>query len=63
VCTQKRCRDTCIMSNLPLMAGLYDIHGRRGIYYEVRVRMMEGVIAIGTFPAITPARAFLMIAG
>jgi hypothetical protein len=37
------------MSDLPLMAGLYDIHGRRGIYYEVRVNRMEGVVAIGTF--------------
>jgi hypothetical protein len=36
------------MSDLPLMAGLYDIHGRRGIYYEVRVNRMEGVVAIGT---------------
>ncbi|KAF8476723.1 hypothetical protein DFH94DRAFT_757822 [Russula ochroleuca] len=46
--TEKRCRDTCVMSDLPLMAGLYDIHGRRGIYYEVRVNRMEGVVAIGT---------------
>ena len=37
------------MSDLPLMAGLYDIHGRRGVYYEVRVNKMEGVVAIGMF--------------
>jgi Ran-binding protein 9/10 len=49
VCTRKSCQDTCVMSDLPLMAGLYDIHGRRGIYYEVRVNRMEGVVAIGTF--------------
>lgn len=49
VCTQKRCQDTCLMSDLPLMAGHYDIHGGRGIYYEVRVITMEGVVAIGTF--------------
>lgn len=47
--TEKRCRDTCVMSDLPLMAGLYDIHDRRGVYYEVRVNRMEGVVAIGTF--------------
>jgi hypothetical protein len=58
VCTQKRCQDTCVMSDLPLMAGLYDIHGRRGIYYEVHVKKMEGVVAIGAFPA-SPPRATL----
>jgi len=36
------------MSDLPIMAGHYDIHGGRGVYYEVRVIMMEGVVAIGT---------------
>lgn len=46
--TEKRCRDSCVMSDLPLMAGLYDIHGRRGVYYEVRVNRMDGVVAIGT---------------
>jgi Ran-binding protein 9/10 len=51
VCTQKSCQDTCVMSDLPLMTGLYDIHGRRGIYYEVRVNRMEGVVAVGTLPA------------
>ena len=45
--TEERCRDSCVTSDLPLMAGLYDIHGRRGVYYEVRVNRMEGVVAIG----------------
>ena len=48
--TEKRCRDSCVMSELPLMAGLYDIHGRRGVYYEARVNKMDGVVAIGTSP-------------
>ncbi|KAI0304255.1 hypothetical protein B0F90DRAFT_1809128 [Multifurca ochricompacta] len=48
VCTVKRCKDTCLMSDLPLMAGLYDIHGKRGVYYEVRVNKMKGAVAIGT---------------
>ncbi|KAI0276463.1 hypothetical protein BGY98DRAFT_919345 [Russula aff. rugulosa BPL654] len=46
--TEKRCRDSCVICDLPLMAGLYDIHGRRGVYYEVRVNRMDGVVAIGT---------------
>jgi hypothetical protein len=37
------------MSDLPIMAGLYDIHGRRGVYYEIRVIRMDGVVAIGKF--------------
>jgi hypothetical protein len=49
--TEKRCRDSCVTSDLPLMAGLYDIHGRRGVYYEVRVNRMEGVVAIGASPS------------
>jgi hypothetical protein len=48
--TEKRCRDSCVMSDLPFMAGLYDIHGRRGVYYEVLVNRMDGVVAIGTSP-------------
>ena len=48
--TEKGCRDSCVMSDLPLMAGLYDIHGRHGVYYEVRVNRMDGVVAIGTSP-------------
>jgi hypothetical protein len=54
--TEKRCRDICVMSDLPLMAGLYDIRGRRGVYYEVRVNRMEGVVAIGAFSVLTHAR-------
>lgn len=56
------------MGDLPLMAGHYDIHGGRGIYYEIRVIMMEGVVAIGTFPAslshrTTNERGVIIIAG
>ena len=50
--TEKRCHDSCVMSDLPLMAGLYDIRGRRGVYYEVRVNRMDGVVAIGTSPEL-----------
>ncbi|KAI0260226.1 hypothetical protein BC834DRAFT_901758 [Gloeopeniophorella convolvens] len=43
----KGCKDVCLMSDLPFMAGLYDIHGKRGVYYEIQVHGMDGVIAIG----------------
>jgi Ran-binding protein 9/10 len=41
VCTQNRCKDTCLLNDLSLMAGLYDIRDKLGIYYEVRVNKME----------------------
>lgn len=47
VTTGKRCRDTCLFSNLPLLAGLYEIQGKTGVYYEVLVKKMDGIIAIG----------------
>ena len=47
VVTGKRCRDVCIFSDLPIMAGLYDIKGKQGVYYEVIIRKMGGIIAIG----------------
>lgn len=47
VLTERGCGDTCLMSNYPLMAGLYDVQGKEGVYYEVTVLQMEGVVAIG----------------
>jgi hypothetical protein len=40
------------------MAGLYDIRCRRGVYYEVRVNRMEGVVAIGAFSHAHKSSAF-----
>lgn len=49
VITDERCKDVCLLSNLPLMAGLYDVSRKtKGVYYEVQVNRMDGVIAIGT---------------
>jgi hypothetical protein len=59
--TEKRCRDSCITSELPLMAGLYDIHGRRGVYFEVRVNRMEGVVAIGTLSYCAAILSYLTV--
>jgi len=47
VVTDGKCEDVCLFSNLPIMAGLYDIKGKQGVYYEVVVREMTGFIAIG----------------
>ena len=47
VVTDKRCKDVCISGDLPIMVGLYNVEGKQGIYYEVVIRKMEGIIAIG----------------
>ena len=60
VVTDTKCKDVCIFSSLPIMAGLYDTQGKQGVYYEVVVREMKGIIAIGNppnHPAI-PRRCF-----
>ena len=49
VVTSETCGDVCLMSNLPLLAGLYDIQGKSGVYYEVCIRRMDGIIAIGRY--------------
>lgn len=46
VVTRGECKETCIFSNLPIMAGLYDT-SRKGVYYEVVIKEMRGIIAIG----------------
>ena len=47
IVTDRNCKDVCIFSDLPIMAGLYDTKGKQGVYYEVVIRKMEGIIAIG----------------
>ncbi|KAG6813435.1 hypothetical protein H0H92_011132 [Tricholoma furcatifolium] len=51
VTTRQGCGDTCLMSNLPLVSGLYEIpQGKEGAYYEVNIGEMtdKGFVAIGT---------------
>ncbi|KAI0632267.1 hypothetical protein C8Q77DRAFT_1060520 [Trametes polyzona] len=48
VVTEAACEDVCILSDLPILAGLYDVHGKLGVYYEVKILRMDGLIAIGT---------------
>ena len=50
VASKYDCSDSCIFSNLPILAGLYDTRGKEGVYYEVkmlRVPPQPGSIAIG----------------
>lgn len=47
VTTHEKCQDVCILSDLPLLAGLYDTCGKEGVYYEVLIKKMKGIIAIG----------------
>ncbi|KAG6376875.1 hypothetical protein JVT61DRAFT_901 [Boletus reticuloceps] len=48
--TSKACNDCCLISNLPLMGGLYyrPQEHNRGVYFELTIHKMNGVIAIGT---------------
>ncbi|KAI8978739.1 hypothetical protein BD414DRAFT_494239 [Trametes punicea] len=48
VVTDERCQDVCILSDLPILAGLYSTHGKLGVYYEVKIIRMDGFIAIGS---------------
>ena len=51
ITTGSACKDVCILSDLPLMSGLYNIQGKRGVYYEVEIKRMDGLVAIGKCPA------------
>ncbi|KAF8625925.1 hypothetical protein AX17_006651 [Amanita inopinata Kibby_2008] len=46
--SEPECREVCLLSDLPILAGLYDIRGKDGIYYEVKINNMNGIIAVGT---------------
>ncbi|KAF8154089.1 hypothetical protein B0H34DRAFT_799990 [Crassisporium funariophilum] len=46
--TTSDCKDVCLLSDLPIIAGLYDIQGKTGVYYELCINRMDGFIAIGT---------------
>lgn len=46
--TASNCKDVCLLSDLPIISGLYDIQGKTGIYYEISISDMNGVIAVGT---------------
>jgi hypothetical protein len=47
VVTDEGCKDVCLFSDLPIMAGLYDIKKKRGVYYELVIGEMGGIVAIG----------------
>jgi hypothetical protein len=47
--TQDGCDDACLLSDLPIMAGLYESAGKEGVYYEIEVVEMAGTVAIGAW--------------
>ncbi|CDO69865.1 hypothetical protein BN946_scf184884.g24 [Trametes cinnabarina] len=49
IATEKACLDICILSDLPILAGLYDVQGKLGVYYEVKILRMDGLVAVGEF--------------
>ena len=59
VSTKVLCEDTCIFSNLPIMAGLYDTGKQTGVYYEVVIEKMGGIIAIGISSSTNPPRGLI----
>jgi hypothetical protein len=46
--TRPQCKSYCLMSDIPIMAGLYDARGKQGVYYEIRIISLQGIIALGT---------------
>ncbi|KJA17175.1 hypothetical protein HYPSUDRAFT_46700 [Hypholoma sublateritium FD-334 SS-4] len=46
--TTAACKDVCLLSDLPIISGLYDIQGKHGIYYELLILKMDGILAVGT---------------
>lgn len=46
--TEHGCGDTCLLSNIPIICGLYQVQSPlRGVYYEVKIHYMNGVVALG----------------
>ncbi|THH13509.1 hypothetical protein EW146_g6716 [Bondarzewia mesenterica] len=56
--TEHECKDVCLFSNLPLVAGAYNRPQQKGVYYEVIVLRMEGVIAIVSNTAGTACKPY-----
>ncbi|EPQ54637.1 hypothetical protein GLOTRDRAFT_116475 [Gloeophyllum trabeum ATCC 11539] len=48
ISTDATCKGTCLLSDLPIAAGLYEIQGKAGVYFEVAIHQMDGIIALGT---------------
>ncbi|KAF9267855.1 hypothetical protein L218DRAFT_650537 [Marasmius fiardii PR-910] len=49
--TDERCGDFCLMSDLPIIPGLYDVSRQSGVYFEVKIVRMfppDSYLAIGT---------------
>ncbi|KAN0074637.1 hypothetical protein V8E55_011686 [Tylopilus felleus] len=48
--TTRECKDCCLISNFPFISGLYHrtLGHDKGVYFEVTIHKMNGVIALGT---------------
>lgn len=59
--TSSKCGDTSILSNLPIVGGMYDVpKGKQGVYYEVLVHKMDGTIAVGKLPYTLTSKYFML---
>ena len=47
VVTDEECMCVCLFNDLPIIADLCDIKGKRGVYYEVVIGKMDRIITIG----------------
>lgn len=45
--TTKQRKESCLLSDLPIVAALYESRGKVGIYYEICIDKMDGIIAVG----------------
>lgn len=57
--TTRECKDCCLISNFPFISGLYHrtLGHDKGVYFEVTIHKMNGVIALGHCTAIVETRA------
>lgn len=51
IVTSSYCKSVCLLSNLPLIGHYYNVssESKGGVYYEVKIMQMAGVISIGKF--------------
>ncbi|TRM64473.1 hypothetical protein BD626DRAFT_455862 [Schizophyllum amplum] len=46
--TLPNCLSVCLLSDMPIVAGLYNAPGKQGAYFELKIHRMDGIISIGT---------------
>jgi len=50
IATGRDCKDSCLLSNLPIVGGYYRQTSQKGIYYEITVKFMDSdaTVALGS---------------